>query len=99
MAEQLVALADLKKSFADFGSMSDTIDRMRKNVDQITAYNKGSAGSDEIGQTYHSQVDKPTSDLSDLLKQVRDTVDNLGQQGKNTSDLLNNADENAKNQA
>ncbi|WP_035792361.1 hypothetical protein [Kitasatospora mediocidica] len=99
MAEKLVALADLKNAFSHFGAMSDTVDRMLKNTDQINLYNKGAAGTDEIGQTYHSQVDKPTADLTSLLKQVRDTVDNLGQQGQNTSDLLHNADENAKNQA
>lgn len=99
MAEKLTALADLKKAFNEFGAMSDLIDTMRNKADEINQFNKGAAGDDELGKTYHSQVDQPTTDLTTLLKQVRDAVDNVGQQGQNASNILDNADQNAKDQA
>ncbi|MDH6133268.1 hypothetical protein P3T37_002663 [Kitasatospora sp. MAA4] len=97
---KLTAMADLKAAFgAPFDDMSNLIDTMRTKANEITEFNKNSAGNDDLGKTYHKQVDDPTTNLDKLLQQVRDAVDNAGHQGQNTTDLLNAADQNAKDSA
>lgn len=93
MADQFTALADLKSAFGKFDDMSKLLDDMRGKVDEINKYNKDSAGSDDIGKQYHQTVDQPTSDLTDLLAQVRKAVDKVSAGGKNATDLFNNADQ------
>ncbi len=95
---KLTALQDLKKSFDNFDEMSKLIDDIRSKTDEIERYNKEAGGGDDLGKQYHSTVDGPSKNLSALFKKVRDTVDNAGKQGSDTSDLLNAADQNAKDQ-
>lgn len=94
MAKRLMALSDLKQAFAKFEDMSRLIDDMRRNADEINKYNKSSAGDDDIGQTYHSNVDVPTKNLTELLGTVRTRVDSIGVTGQKTSDEFQNADQN-----
>lgn len=93
MADQFSALADLKAAFGKFDDMSKLLDDMRGKVDEINKYNKDSAGNDDIGKQYHQTVDQPTSDLTDLLTQVRQAVDKVSAGGKNATDLFNNTDQ------
>ncbi|GAA1988684.1 hypothetical protein [Kitasatospora viridis] len=96
MAERFTALADLKTAFAKFGDMSHLIDEMRGKVDEVNAFNKDAAGSDDIGKQYHQTVDQPTSDLTDLLTQVRKAVDKVGQNGQDAKDLFDKNDSDLK---
>ncbi|MFF3004957.1 hypothetical protein ACFVTF_19360 [Kitasatospora sp. NPDC057940] len=94
---QLTAMADLKEKFAKFGPLSDTIEEVRRWTDEINEFNKTSAGNDDIGKEYHKNVDGPTADLDDLFKKVRDKVEGAGTKGQRTSEMLKNADEEARN--
>jgi hypothetical protein len=94
VANRLTALSDLKKAFANFDDMSRLIDDMRGKADEINKYNKNSAGDDDVGKQYHTTVDKPTKNLTDLLASVRKRVDQVGVAGQDTSDQMQNADQN-----
>ncbi|WP_035841680.1 hypothetical protein [Kitasatospora azatica] len=96
MAERFTALSELKTAFGKFGEMSDLLDRMRGKVGEINKFNKDSAGQDDIGKQYHQTVDRPTKDLTDLLTQVRESVDKVGENGKDATDQFTNTDQNLK---
>lgn len=96
MAKALTALADLKSAFGDFGDTSIKIDEMNTKIDEINQYNVDAAGHDDLGTTYHGQIDAPTKTLTTLLKHVRDAVNSAGQQGQNASASLDAADQDNK---
>jgi hypothetical protein len=87
------ALSDLKSAFGQFDDMTALIGRMQNYANEITKYNQEAAGSDTIGQQYHTTVDQPTTDLVTLMTQVYDVVNMTGQNGKDTSDQFDAADE------
>jgi hypothetical protein len=87
------ALSDLKSAFGQFDDMTALIGRMQNYVEEITQYNQEAAGSDKIGQQYHTTVDQPTTDLVTLMANVYNTVNMTGQNGQDTSDRFNTADE------
>jgi hypothetical protein len=95
---KLVALSDLK-AFNNFQPMSDTIDDIRRRVKEINDYNRTAAGNDDTGKTYHSQVDKPTVELTKLFTSLYDTIQNAGTAGNDTSKILHKADGDAKDSA
>ncbi|MCX4745829.1 hypothetical protein OG455_09880 [Kitasatospora sp. NBC_01287] len=89
----LTALSDLKTKFVQFGNMSDLLNSMLDQVNQINEFNKNSAGSDDIGKQYHATVDQPTKDLTDLLTQARTTIDKAVDGGTQTTALFDNTDQ------
>ncbi|MET8541613.1 hypothetical protein ABZW03_13305 [Kitasatospora sp. NPDC004799] len=91
----LTALSDLTDKFSKYPELSDLFKELESRTREINEYNKNSAGNDEIGKTYHENVDEPTTSITGLFKKVRATVESAGQAGKNTSTILNNADEDA----
>ncbi|RSS83743.1 hypothetical protein [Streptomyces sp. WAC06614] len=95
MASRLTALSDLKTAFADFDAMSTLVDGMRRRADEINKLNKTAAGDDEIGKRYHKSVDTGTTNLTSLLKTVRESLDRAGVAGQNASDRFTKADQEA----
>ncbi|MFD0278102.1 hypothetical protein ACFVHB_29925 [Kitasatospora sp. NPDC127111] len=95
MAKKLTALSDLE-SFGQFDDITELMDGIKLRVKEINEFNTESAGRDDIGKNYHAKVDKPTENLTDLLNEVRKTLDSARKGGKHTSNLLNNADQDAK---
>ena len=93
--QQLVAMDDLKTKFSHFQDMADTLAEVNKAIDDINTRNKDAAGNDQIGQSYHSQVDKPTKDLTHLVGQTADVLNGTAIAGQNTSTQLTNADQHA----
>ncbi|MFJ9443428.1 hypothetical protein ACIRRH_16375 [Kitasatospora sp. NPDC101235] len=98
MAEQLNASADLENKFKKFERVSEILDDIGRRSDEINTFNKESAGNDEIGKTYHENVDSATVDLVKLFATVSTEVEKLGLKGRRTSVMLHNADEDAKRQ-
>jgi hypothetical protein len=96
MPEDLVALSDLKSKFADWDNMADLISRMQQTLVELENINKTAAGSDSIGQQYTQAVEQPTQDLATAMGDVHDTVYLTGLNGQNTSDSLNQANEEAR---
>ncbi|MBD0671490.1 hypothetical protein ACIQOW_14300 [Kitasatospora sp. NPDC091335] len=98
MAEQLNASADLQNKFKRFARVSEILDDIGRRTDEINTFNKESAGHDEIGKTYHDNVDGATADLFRLFRQVSTEVEKLGLKGQRTSVILQNAEDDAKGQ-
>ncbi|MFE7527468.1 hypothetical protein ACFU7Y_17365 [Kitasatospora sp. NPDC057542] len=99
MAEQLNVGADLDAKFKKFAPLSDILDDIGRRCDEINTFNKESAGNDEIGKTYHENVDSATVDLVKLFATVSTEVEKLGLKGRRTSLILHNADEDARRHA
>ncbi|MFD4656760.1 hypothetical protein ACFWP2_14170 [Kitasatospora sp. NPDC058444] len=99
MGNQLNIGADLDAKFKKFAPLSDILDDIGRRCDEINTFNKESAGNDEIGKTYHENVDSATVDLVKLLATVGDEVEKLGLKGRRTSLILHNADEDARRHA
>ncbi|WP_329569259.1 hypothetical protein [Kitasatospora sp. NBC_01266] len=99
MAEKLTALSDLKATFAkNFPLMTQKLDEMQEKVTWVSQNNDKAAGDDDLGKQYKSQVTAPTKNLSDLIQQLNTTLQSAGQEGQNTSDVLNKGDQDAKDQ-
>ncbi|MFD5434066.1 hypothetical protein ACFWJ4_18165 [Kitasatospora sp. NPDC127067] len=94
---KLTALSDLTDKFSKYPELSDLFHEFEVKTGEINEYNKNSAGHDEIGTTYHDNVDEPTTSITELFKKVRKTVESAGRGGTNTSNILNDADQDAKN--
>ncbi|MEU1285411.1 hypothetical protein [Kitasatospora sp. NPDC005856] len=96
MGNQLNIGADLDAKFKKFEPLSDILDDIGRRCDEINTFNKESAGNDEIGKTYHENVDSATVDLVKLFATVSTEVEKLGLKGRRTSLILHNADEDAR---
>ncbi|MCU7825980.1 hypothetical protein [Kitasatospora sp. DSM 101779] len=95
MGDRLTSLEDLKSKFAKYPELADLFKEIEAKTREINQYNKSSAGNDDLGKTYHQQVDEPTSIITELFKKVQQAVENAGQGGKNTADILNDGDDRA----
>ncbi|GAB7186957.1 hypothetical protein ATKI12_6788 [Kitasatospora sp. Ki12] len=95
MAEKLTALSDLIHKFAKYPELADLFKEIQAKTTEINEFNKNSAGHDELGKTYHENVDEPTTTITELFAKVQHTVDTAGKGGKNTSQIMNDADHEA----
>jgi conjugal transfer/entry exclusion protein len=86
---------ELKKRFAEFGQLSDLIDKVITDVKTVNDLNKKVGGDDEIGKQYHEQVDKATKDLETLMSNIKDTVRQAGENGINLVADLDYAEDTA----
>ncbi|MFF4380815.1 hypothetical protein [Kitasatospora sp. NPDC001547] len=99
MGDRLNVGADLDAKFKKFEPLSEILGDIGARCDEINLFNKESAGNDEIGKTYHENVDGATADLVKLFKTVSTEVEKLGLKGRRTSVMLHNADEDARRHA
>jgi hypothetical protein len=96
VAEQLVALSDLKARFSQFAEIANITGRLNVNLNEIHTQNRNAAGRDDsIAQTYHQQVDKPTSDLHDLVDGIRKLFGITGDTGTQVADEFRQTEDNA----
>jgi len=95
VGEQLTSLEDLKAKFGKYPELADLFKEIEAKIREINEYNKNSAGHDQLGKTYHENVDEATATLTELFKKVWQAVENAGQGGQNTADILNNGDDQA----
>ncbi|MFJ8475122.1 hypothetical protein [Kitasatospora sp. NPDC094011] len=86
---------DLKRRFAEFGDLTQLIDKISDEVKGINDANKKVGGDDEIGKQYHSQVDQATKDLEDLIKKIKELVAKAGDSGINLVAELDHAEDTA----
>ncbi|GAA4881301.1 hypothetical protein [Kitasatospora terrestris] len=98
MGDRLNVGGDLEEKFKKFGPLADILTDISNRCVEINEFNRNSAGHDEIGKTYHENVDKPTADLVKLFTLVSSEVELLGIKGRLSSRILHNAGEDAKNQ-
>ncbi|KAB1140912.1 hypothetical protein F7R91_34275 [Streptomyces luteolifulvus] len=99
MADDLKVLSDLKNKFAHYDDYQRCLTDLSRAIIQINKINKESAGQDEIGKTYHQQVDKPTVSLTETLDYVNKRLGLVVDAGHKTADIMANADEEAGNQS
>ncbi|MFE0699689.1 hypothetical protein [Streptomyces sp. NPDC058872] len=99
MAKELKVLENLKDHFANYDAYVRCLSDLGVTIDKINKFNKDSAGTDTIGETYHQQVDEPTENLTETVKYVRQRLGLVTDAGKETSDVMNQADEDAGSQA
>ncbi|MFE4973705.1 hypothetical protein ACFRAR_16540 [Kitasatospora sp. NPDC056651] len=80
-SEVFAKTQELKRRFAEFGRLSDLIDKVIADVRTVNDLNRKVGGDDEIGKQYHEQVDQATVDLETLMSNIRDTVRKAGENG------------------
>ncbi|MFF2774451.1 hypothetical protein ACFVU3_06050 [Streptomyces sp. NPDC058052] len=95
MAEDLKVLSDLKGKFAHYEEYQRCLSDLSRTILEINRINKESAGQDEIGKTYHKQVDKPTENLTETLAYVTKRLGAVTDAGKETTDTMAKSDEEA----
>ncbi|MBP0452899.1 hypothetical protein J5Y04_25630 [Kitasatospora sp. RG8] len=95
MAKQLVKLEDLKAEFTKFPEMAALVEKIEGELKDIGLKNVKAGGHDQIGQQYHSKVDKPTTSLNGLVESIKLKLLSVGENGQNTADLFDAADEHA----
>ncbi|MEV8095068.1 hypothetical protein [Kitasatospora sp. NPDC085879] len=98
MGEHLSVSGDLEEKFKKFGPLADILTDISNRCVEINAFNRNSAGHDDIGKTYHENVDRPTVDLVKLFTLVSSEVERLGVTGRLGSRILHNAGEDATHQ-
>ncbi|GGY46468.1 hypothetical protein [Streptomyces omiyaensis] len=99
MADDLRVLSDLKSKFAHYDDYQRCLADLGKAILEINRINKESAGKDEIGTTYHDQVDKPTENLTETLSYVTKRLGTVVEAGNDTSDIMDRSDEEAGSRA
>ncbi|MEW1700847.1 hypothetical protein ACIQCR_32960 [Streptomyces sp. NPDC093249] len=99
MADDLKVLSDLKSKFAHYEDYQRCLTDLSRAIVEINRINKESAGQDEIGKTYHQQVDKPTENLTETLAYLSKRLGAVTDAGKETSDTMAKSDEEAGAQA
>ncbi|MER8236239.1 hypothetical protein ACIRQY_17845 [Streptomyces sp. NPDC101490] len=99
MADDLKVLSDLKSKFAHYEDYQRCLTDLSRAIVEINRINKESAGQDEIGTTYHQQVDKPTENLTETLAYISKRLGAVTDAGKETSDTMAKSDEEAGSQA
>ncbi|MFE3073316.1 hypothetical protein [Streptomyces sp. NPDC059247] len=99
MADDLKVLSDLKSKFAHYEDYQRCLTDLSRAIVEINRINKESAGQDEIGKTYHQQVDKPTENLTETLAYLSKRLGAVTDAGKETSDTMAKSDEEAGSQA
>ncbi|MFI5620553.1 hypothetical protein [Streptomyces sp. NPDC051567] len=99
MADDLKVLSDLKNKFAHYEDYQRCLTDLSRAIVEINRINKESAGQDEIGKTYHQQVDKPTENLTETLAYLSKRLGAVTDAGKETSDTMAKSDEEAGSQA
>ncbi|MET9347291.1 hypothetical protein [Streptomyces termitum] len=99
MADDLKVLSDLKGKFAHYEDYQRCLTDLSRTIVEINRINKESAGQDEIGKTYHQQVDKPTENLTETLAYVTKRLGVVSDAGKETSETMAKSDEEAGSQA
>ncbi|MFE6745471.1 hypothetical protein ACFVGM_06415 [Kitasatospora purpeofusca] len=96
MAEDPNVLAKteyMKKAFAEFTELKELLKEIETEVETINRLNKSVGGNDEIGKQYHEQIDEPTTNLTELIKKVRQVVGTVGENGEKLADKLDRADD------
>lgn len=82
---------ELKRRFGEFHELSLLINQVISDVETVNTCNSRVGGDDEIGRQYHDQVDRATKDLAELMKSIKETVDNAGENGINLAAELDYA--------
>jgi hypothetical protein len=97
MADDVNVPAELQSRFADtFGRIVSLTESLRTRVDQINQANVDAGGRDDAtAQAYHSQVDKPTSDISTLVADISTLFGLTGTNGEEAARTLTRGDEEA----
>ncbi|MFE2012639.1 hypothetical protein [Streptomyces sp. NPDC059491] len=95
MADDLKVLSDLKNKFAHYDDYTRCLTDLSRAIVEINRINKESAGQDEIGKTYHQQVDRPTENLTATLEYVNKRLGMVVEAGNKTSDIMAKSDEEA----
>ncbi|MEU3570044.1 hypothetical protein AB0E96_16715 [Kitasatospora sp. NPDC036755] len=96
MADQLNVGGDMEAKFKKFAPLADIILDIQDRSGNINDANTDAAGNDEIGKTYHDNVDSATADLVKLFNTVGTEVEKLGVKGRRSIRILHSADEDAK---
>ncbi|GHJ94045.1 MULTISPECIES: hypothetical protein [Streptomyces] len=99
MADDLKVLSDLKNKFSHYEDYQRCLSDLSRTIVEINRINKESAGQDEIGKTYHKQVDRPTENLTETLSYVTKRLGMVTEAGKETSDTMAKSDEEAGSHA
>ncbi|MFD3995991.1 hypothetical protein [Streptomyces sp. NPDC058548] len=99
MAEKLKALGDLKRYFAQYEEFDAGLKSLQRRIEIVNRLNKNSAGDDQIGKQYHSQVDAPTKNLTDTIAHISKVLGRVSTAGSVTTTSLDNADEQSTNEA
>lgn len=96
----LIVTDDLKARFSQFGKIATITAELRKYGDEITADNKIAAGTDDsVAKAYHMQVDKPTTNLSDLTNVISHLFDTTDQNGQASSAGFDNSEQTSSDSA
>ncbi|MFE4516334.1 hypothetical protein ACFRMQ_19305 [Kitasatospora sp. NPDC056783] len=95
-SEVFAKTQELKRRFAEFGRLSDLIDKVIADVRTVNDLNKKVGGDDEIGKQYHEQVDRATADLETLMSNIKDTVRKAGENGVGLVADLDHAEDTAQ---
>lgn len=101
MADDLSVPDELKQRFsASFDSIVSLTKSLGDRIDQINKLNVHAAGEkDSIAKAYHSQVDKPTHDLSQLVDSIALLFEISGENGVGAAETLNKGEDEASTQA
>lgn len=99
MADDLKVLGDLKGKFQYYDEYKRCLTDLSRTIVEINRINKESAGQDEIGKTYHQQVDGPTENLTETLAYITKRLGTVVDAGNETSDEMKKSDEEAGSQA
>ena len=95
MPEDLSVPGELKKRFGDtFGQIVSLTHSLQRRIDVINEGNKEAAGThDKVAKSYHSQVDKPTHDISTLIGSIATLFEITGTNGEDAADTLNRGED------
>jgi hypothetical protein len=100
VADNVVVPEDLKKRFNEFDRIASITKSLQKNIDAINQENIDAAGQDDVtARTYHSQVNGPTTDLSNLVSDISELFGLTGDQGKAAADVLQQGEDAASQEA
>ena len=86
---------ELKKRFGEtFAQIVSLTNTLQHRIDGINDANKEAAGThDKVAKSYHSQVDKPTSDISSLVGSIATLFEITGTNGETAADTLNRGED------